>query len=228
MSFELSVSRKRYSKKATRCSAMEVLPEPCHALDHQGMSVFIAHDGILVALDGGDDVAHALVGGAGELLLQHVVDDVEVALEDELELTLADAQLALACDLAADPPVGRIEGSRAGLEVVEQRRDGGAPVVNEMRLAVFIEEPVDADVTGVRLVPARAREVDAPEVGRLAQLLQPLLPRQQELSAGHRLLDRLAHDAQSIALFSFGVGAVRDCWCLVVHRCKDISMERAR
>ncbi|MEX2662012.1 MAG: hypothetical protein WD227_08780 [Vicinamibacterales bacterium] len=48
-----------------------------HALNDQDSIGLVPDDGVLVALNRGDDVLHPLVGRAAQLLLQHVVYDVE-------------------------------------------------------------------------------------------------------------------------------------------------------
>ena len=125
------------------------LAGPGHALDHQHRRFGVADDGVLVALDGGDDGLHALVAALAELFLQHLVDDVHRRVEHELHLPVADAVLALGLDGAGDLADGGFIARRADLVVVEQAGDRRAPVVDQVLLEFVVEEGVDADVDGL-------------------------------------------------------------------------------
>ena len=91
-----------------------------HPLDDQGFGVFVADDGVLVPLDGGHDVFHAVVGGTAQLVLKHVVDHVHGAVDHQLDLAVADTELAFEFDIASDLPFRGLIAGRTGFVVVEQ------------------------------------------------------------------------------------------------------------
>ena len=169
------------------------LAGPRDALNDQCLRLGIANDRILIALDGGDDVLHAVIAGLGERILKHVIDDVHADIEHELHLAVADAELPLERYLAGDRARGGLVLRRPGFVIVEQRRDRRAPVMHPGLLRLLVAEIVDADIVDPGLIAALAAEIEAAEPGRFAQLLQLQGLRAQHVGGAHHLVDRLAH-----------------------------------
>ena len=158
------------------------------------MHIRIADDGVLVALDRRDDVLHALVGGAAQFLLQHLVDDVEAGFQHEFHAPVADAELALALDAARHLAARRLVAGGADFMVVEQRRDRGAPVIDEGLLRLLVAEIVNADIDGFGVAAAvAADEIHPPEIGRAPELAELQLLGPQHFGRAHLLVDGFAH-----------------------------------
>jgi len=163
-----------------------------HALDDQHRRVLVADDGVLVALDGGDDVLHAVVGRAAQLLLQYFVDHVHRAFDQQVDGAVLDTELALAGDLAFHLAFRCLVAGGAGLVVVEEGGDGGAPVVDDGLVVGVVVEAVHADIGRLRLLLPVTPEVEAAEIGRALQLLEAGALGEDGITGGDRLLDGLA------------------------------------
>jgi len=88
-------------------------------LDDEGVGVGVPDDRVLVALDRSDDVLHPLVGRAVQLVLQHVVDDVQAEFQHQFHAAFADAELALQLEPTVHFAGRRQVSSRPRLVVVE-------------------------------------------------------------------------------------------------------------
>ena len=112
------------------------------------MRGFVPYDGVLLALDGRDDGAHGVVGRFSQLVAEDLVADGRAVLERGAQVSALDGEVALAGQRSGPGAGGRVVGSRAGLEVVEQRGNGGAPVGNDGAVGVAEREAADVGVEG--------------------------------------------------------------------------------
>ena len=119
-----------------------------HALNDKRAGRLIANDGVLLALDGGDDIMHLRVRRAPENRREYLVAHAGAGVHRVAQLPLLDGDLPLERERSLPAPGRCLEGGRPRLEVVEQRGHRASPIGDE------------------RLV--LPGEGEAPEVGDLA------------------------------------------------------------
>ena len=126
-----------------------------------------ANGGVLLRLNGGDDLAHVARRRAGEDVQQHAVVDAHMGIDVELQLAFLHAVLALERHRAAHHAGGTGVACLAGLGIVIEAADRRAPVVYQ-RLLVLARHAVQPDDDALRRRGADLGEVDAREE-RLAE-----------------------------------------------------------
>ena len=170
-------------------------------LDHERRGRLAGDQPVLVGLNRGDDVAHAGVAAALELLEQQVVDRAEGVVDGAVERLVADVQQLAAARAEAAPERDPVRLRRRGR--VERPRRRRLPVDDEDGAAVVVH-PAPADVQRVR----RALDVEAPEAEPALRVLEraeaprgPCVDRvRSELGGGRveRAPEALAHAVEAL------------------------------
>jgi hypothetical protein len=180
------------------------LPGAGAALDDERALRLGRDQAVLVGLDRGDDVAHAHVAAALELLEQEVRD--ARALDGAaVERLVGDVDETPALGAEAAPLLDAVR--RLGCRRVEGPRRGRLPV-DDQRLVLLVVHPAAADVQRSRRAVEREPAEDEPALGVLEgthPALRPRLHVQRRPFRRHRLLrarDRRPH------LVELVVGAV--------------------
>ena len=157
--------KRRYD---ARCNPTAVLPVPGTALDDERRLGRSRDEAVLVGLDRGDDVAHARVARAFELLQQEVVERSRNVGERAVERFVADARerSALEAEAASEGDAVRLGGRRG----VEGTRGWRLPVDDEH--AVVVVDPPAPDVEGV----VGRVQVEPPEAKAVLRILVGLEP----------------------------------------------------
>ena len=129
---------------------------------------------VLLALDGFDNRFHLLGSVVRQRLAEHIVDDIDIRIEEVVEGAVLDVVLALERDLAADGAGGSKVLDRAGLIAVEQAGNRGAPVIDKGLVAVLVLDGGQSDVDFFGRVGfvAILGEVHSGKIGSFQRLTQ--------------------------------------------------------
>ncbi len=175
------------------------------ALDHERWLRLARDEAVLVGLDRRDDVAHARVAGALELLEEEVVERARRVGEGAVERLVADPGERPAPQ--AEPPPERDAVRRSRRRGVERARGRRLPVDDQH--AVVVVHPTAADVERV----LHGVDVDAAEaedlLGRFVRREPPVHPRLDppggdveavlaDAGGVHRAEQRLSHALEAL------------------------------
>jgi len=175
------------------------LPRPRAALHDEHALGLVRDQPVLVGLDRLDDVAHALVAAALQLIEQEVAERARLVANRTAERLVRDVQQPAALGAEAPAAIDALRDDRR--RRVERPRRRRLPVHDHDALVVLVD-PAAADVQGVPLVHVDPPEAD-PALGVLVASERARLPglerKGREFARGgiERAADPLAHALQA-------------------------------
>ena len=121
-------------------------------LDHHDLILGISDNGILLLLDGADNVLKSYASAAAQLCHQNLVIYFHITLKLVDHFSITDLVLPFGCNLTGDSSKRCFIGSRSLIIIIEKAAHRSSPVVDQRRMSGFLCKIADADIKDLRLI----------------------------------------------------------------------------
>ena len=147
-------------------------------LDHQNPVPGIADDGVLLPLNGPDNIFQFHISARAQLLAQNLIIDFQIALKGIDQFAVSDLILPLGSHLPVHLSGRGLIGGRSPVIVIKQAADRRPPVIDQRSGSCPQGEIADADVEGFRFLIPFIEKIHPSEIRRVQHPLKlpsPLL-----------------------------------------------------
>ena len=149
------------------------LAASCSSLDHHDPVRSVSDNGILLFLNGADNVFQLYISVTSKLCLQDLIIDLHITFKLIDHFSTTDLILPLGSNVSMDFPQRCLIGCRPFVKIIEQSGHRCSPVIDQWKATVFLRKVCNSDIKDLRLIVALITEIYSSKKWRIHHFPEP-------------------------------------------------------